>query len=93
MPTREQGLTAGIVLIGMLGRREGTTVASDTERLDWLENNFWNGWSIGGSHQWEGGTATFWLEHKSGSPSYRGDDLRKLFDAAMAAEAGEDGDG
>ena len=59
---------------------------TDKERLDWLTHNFWNGWSVFGSHRWEGGKATFTVAHKSGEPHFTRDDLRDAIDAAMETD-------
>jgi hypothetical protein len=58
----------------------------DTERLDWLMHNFWNGWSLHGSHQWAGGKPKFTVSHKSGDPQITRDDLRAAIDAARKGE-------
>lgn len=64
---------------------------TDKERLDWLQDNLWNGWGIWGGYTIDDPgehKATYIVSHKSGDPHIERRNLRSAIDAAMAAGGG-----
>jgi len=59
---------------------------TDEERMDWIEDNLWNGWGIYGGSTIDNNYAnkvTYIVCHKSGSPQIERDNLREALDDAI----------
>lgn len=65
------------------------TEQTDGQRLQWLEDNLWNGWQVGASHDAGGPpTYTLWLSGWTDAAHvFEAPTLREVIDKAMDPDA------